>query len=169
MADLDFSMEPIILHREARHLHGGGENDSVFIRPAVAPYWNLTQTLCLSCTMVLIIALALIGNTMVLIVVARHRGMRTRTNMFLCNLATADLLCTAIDMPFSLATVIKGDWVFGETFCYINGFTMPLFFVASIHTLMYISVHKYISIIHPFSHILTKTRIWMMIGKLLLP
>ena len=130
------------------------------------PYWDIPTTIGLAVAMVIIILLGLVGNTMVIIVVARHHGMRTRTNMFLCNLAVADLLCTVICMPFSLGTVIHGDWIFGDIFCQINSFSMPLFFVASIHTLMYISIHKYISIIHPFSHVLGRGKIGLMIGKL---
>ena len=143
------------------------DNHTVTKQPTapIPPYWGLPTTVALSVVMVIIILLALVGNSMVIIVVARHHGMRTRTNMFLCNLAVADLLCAIICMPFSLGTVISGDWVFGDTFCQINGFSMPLFFVASIHTLMYISIHKYISIIHPFSHVLGKKKIGVMIGK----
>ncbi len=129
------------------------------------PYWNTTTTILLAVTIVLIMLLGLVGNTMVIIVVARHKGMRTRTNMFLCNLAVADLLCTIAVMPFSLGTVLNGEWIFGDIFCQINGFTMVVLFVTSIHTLMYISVHKYISIIHPFSHVLGPVKIKLMIGK----
>ena len=146
------------------------DNHTVTKEPTVLlpPYWDLPTTVALSVVMVIIILLALVGNSMVIIVVARHHGMRTRTNMFLFNLAVADLLCAVICIPFSLGTVISGDWVFGDTFCQINGFSMPLFFVASIHTLMYISIHKYISIIHPFSHVLGKKKIGVMIGKMFL-
>ena len=132
------------------------------------PYWDIPTRIALAIAMVIFILLGLVGNTMVIIVVARHHGMRTRTNMFLCNLAVADLLCTVICMPFSLGTVICGDWIFGDLFCQINAFSMPLFFVASIHTLMYISIHKYISIKHPFSHVLGRGKIGLMIGKLLI-
>ena len=134
----------------------------------VPPYWNVATTAILSTTMVVIMLGGLIGNSMVITVISRHRGMRTRTNMFLCNLAVADLLCSVVVMPFSLGTVLNGDWVFGDTFCQINGFTMVLFFAASIHTLMYISIHKYISIIHPFSHVLGRVKISLMIGKICL-
>ena len=130
----------------------------------MTPYWSLPVTIILSITMVIIMTVAIFGNVMVIMVIAKHRGMRTRTNMFLCNLAIADLLTAVILMPFSLITVIKGRWIFGQTFCQFNGFTMPLFFVASIHTLMYISLHKYITINRPFTRCMTRRRILLMIG-----
>ncbi len=136
-------------------------------RDAKPPYWSFPVTVALATFICIFMTLAILGNFLVILVIIRHRGMRTRTNMFLCNLAITDLLCALINMPVSLITVIKGQWVFGSptgVFCYFNGFTMPLFFVASIHTLMYISVHKYISITRPFSHIITYRRIFILIA-----
>ena len=131
------------------------------------PFWNLSMTIFLSFTMVMFMSCAIVGNILVLSVVFRHRGMRTRTNMFLCSLAIADLLCAVVDMPVALVTVISGDWIFGSytgAFCKFNGFTIAVSFVTSIHTLMYISIHKYISITRPFSRTLTHRRILMMIA-----
>lgn len=128
------------------------------------PYWGSVTTKLLAITMVIFMVCATFGNAMVILVISRHRGMRTRTNMFLCNLAIADFLTAVLLMPVALVTVIKGDWVFSEVFCQINGFTMPLFFVASIHTLMYISIHKYITITRPFSRSMTRRRILLMIA-----
>lgn len=101
--------------------------------------------------LVCIIVLAIGGNIMVILTILRHRGMRTRTNMFIVNLAVADILVAALDMPVSLITIAEGDWIFNKTLCKLNGFTMALFLICSIHTLMYISIHKYISITRPFS------------------
>ncbi|XP_076328087.1 octopamine receptor beta-1R-like [Tachypleus tridentatus] len=110
------------------------------------------------------IILSVLGNIMVIVTVVRHKGMRTRTNMFIVNLAVADMLTAVIDMPISLVTLIHGDWILGDFFCQLNGFTMALFFICSIHTLMYISIHKYISIAHPFRRVLTHQKVLLMIG-----
>ncbi|KAH6938565.1 hypothetical protein HPB50_010578 [Hyalomma asiaticum] len=99
-----------------------------------------------------IIVLAVLGNAMVVLTVLRHRGMRTRTNMFIVNLAIADILVALMDMPVSMATLLRGDWVVGLAFCQFNGFTMALLLMCSIHTLMYMSIHKYLSITRPFSY-----------------
>ncbi|GFN73776.1 melatonin-related receptor-like isoform x4 [Plakobranchus ocellatus] len=97
---------------------------------------------------------AVIGNLMVLAVIIRHRGMRTRTNLFLVNLAAADLLVGLLVMPFSITTMISHGWVFGDdtdVICQFNGWMNSFCLITSIHTLMYIGIHKYFSIVHPLS------------------
>lgn len=106
---------------------------------------------------------AIFGNLMVIAVVIRHRGMRTRTNMFLVNLAIADFLVGVLLAPFSLTTLIAKRWIFGDILCFINSFCNAAFFITSIHTLMYISIHKYLSITRPLTQ-LTKCKILIMIG-----
>ncbi|ELT89680.1 hypothetical protein CAPTEDRAFT_104279 [Capitella teleta] len=129
------------------------------------PYWTETESVILAVILGIIMFVAVIGNILVITVVAKNRGMRTRTNIFLCNLAVADLFCSLLDMPLSLVTIVKGDWIFSPTLCQLNGFAVPFFFVASIHTLMYIGIHKYISIRYPLGQVLTRRRVRMMIGS----
>ena len=112
--------------------------------------WSLPWRLFLTITLCLIIFCAIVGNVMVVMVIARHQGMRTRTNMFLCSLACADFLCAVLNMPVSLVTVITGRWIFSRTVCYINGFLSQLTFITSVHTLMYIAIHKVVSIKKPY-------------------
>jgi 7 transmembrane receptor (rhodopsin family) len=81
---------------------------------------------------------SVVGNGLVVATIARHRGMRTRTNLLLANLAAADILVGAIDMPFSFLALTKGSWVFGKPLCQFNAFTTGLALMASIHTLMFI-------------------------------
>ena len=139
-------------------------NSSVFLSEEEEEvYWEEAWRLFFAVSLSAILLGAVIGNIMVVMVMVKHRGMRTRTNMFLCSLACSDLLCALLNMPISLITVIHGRWVFGTTLCQINGFLTPFTFVTSIHTLMYIAVHKYISIKWPFSHVLTHFRILLMI------
>jgi hypothetical protein len=108
--------------------------------------WDFVFSVTLSVIMSIGAFLAVVGNSMVLTVVIRHRGMRTRTNLFLVNLAVADLLVGATVVPFAVTTLIEGRWIFGSetgTFCTINGWLNCFCLVASIHTLMYISIHKH--------------------------
>lgn len=117
------------------------------------------------CTLLAVaMVLAVGGNIMVILTIIQHKNMRTRTNMFIISLAVADILVAICDMPFSIITVIKSDWVFGDSFCEFNGVTMSLFMVASIQTLMFISIHKYVSITRPFSRFMTPRRIIGMIA-----
>ena len=114
--------------------------------------WNFAFSVILAALLSISAFLAVVGNSMVLTVVIRHRGMRTRTNLFLVNLAVADLLVGAAVMPLTITTLIEGRWIFGNgTFCTINGWLNCFCLVASIHTLMYISVHKHYSITQPMA------------------
>ncbi|XP_042213928.1 uncharacterized protein LOC121860695 isoform X2 [Homarus americanus] len=117
----------------------------------------------LSFFLVVSMVLALGGNVMVIITIVRHRGMRTRTNLLLANLAVADILVAVLDMPIALVTIINGNWVFDDVFCYFNGFAVGLGLMLSVHTLMWISIHKFISITRPFSRSVTPGKIVMMI------
>ncbi|XP_064456441.1 octopamine receptor beta-2R-like [Ornithodoros turicata] len=129
-----------------------------------AYYYGDTIVSIMAVLLVLFILCSIVGNVMVILTIFRHRGMRTRTNMFIVNLAVADILVAVLDMPVSLITLLKGDWILGYNFCEFNGFTMALLLMCSIHTLMYISVHKYISITRPFSRAMTKQRIIILIA-----
>jgi len=92
---------------------------------AQAPYWTTAWRVGLAATLAVIMAAAVVGNSLVVVVVLRNRGMRTRTNLFLCNLAVADLLCAAVDMPFSLITVASGRWIFNDVVCKVRCRSQP--------------------------------------------
>lgn len=62
--------------------------------------------------------------------------------MFLFNLAVIDFLISVSVMPLSLVTLLNGDFVFPDSVCEFNGFTIELFFIANIHTLMYMAVYR---------------------------
>ena len=96
------------------------------------------------------------GNLLVLLIIARFRRMRTRTNLLLANMSAIDLLTGLLAMPFSMITAFHGEnWKLGDTACQINGFLNALFIASSIHTLMYLSIHKYFSIRNVFKNTIT--------------
>ena len=64
-----------------------------------------------------IFLLSVIGNTLVILTLIRHKKMRTITNMYLLNLAIADLLVAVYCMPFSLVGMLMQDFVFGSFMC----------------------------------------------------
>ncbi|GAB1610596.1 hypothetical protein Ahia01_001345900, partial [Argonauta hians] len=134
-------------------------NDSMLKRP-----WDMPQTVILSLLFTLVMLCIVIGNFLVITVILKHDTMRTRTNLFLLNLAIVDFLVGIIMVPFSLITVISGRWVFGEHVCNVNGFMNALCYMTSCHTLMYISILKYFSITRPFSRFVTVHRIFLMMA-----
>ncbi|CAL1530942.1 unnamed protein product [Lymnaea stagnalis] len=117
--------------------------------------WSTEFAIILATINIISACCIIVGNCMVLLVIVRHRGMRTRTNLFLVNLAVADLFVGVFAMPFSIATLLKHEWIFGHRVCLFNGWMNSFCLITSIHTLMYISIHKYFSIARPLSNPLT--------------
>lgn len=91
--------------------------------------------------------LAIIGNIMTIVVILAKKKLRkSNTNLFLLNLAVADMLVGILVIPFSLITLIKEEWIFPSWFCDFNFCINCVCITTSIHTLMYIAVHKCICV-----------------------
>lgn len=106
----------------------------------------------------LTLVVGFLGNALVVGVVIFNRQMRTRTNIFLAQLAVTGIGVCLFCIPFMIVTIIKQTWVFGEPLCKFNGFAVPFWFASSIFTLMVISIHKYFSIVKPLRKIITQSR-----------
>ncbi|XP_049823502.1 somatostatin receptor type 2-like isoform X4 [Aethina tumida] len=98
----------------------------------------------------------LVGNTLVIYVVIRFSKMQTVSNMYIVNLAIADE-CFLIGLPFLIATIIRGSWIFGHIACKaymistsINQFTNSIF-------LCVMSADRYIAECHPISSLRWRT------------
>lgn len=71
----------------------------------------------------------LVGNLLVIAVVAKNAHMRNLTNIFFLNLAVGDFLVILICLPPSVITDIAGTWWFGETMCKIIPYVQVLTFL----------------------------------------
>ena len=69
-----------------------------------------------------VIVLAIVGNVLVMIVVARDKRMRTTTNYYIVNLAVADCLVTLSCSWVHLLDDLTPRWVLGAFFCKFNTF-----------------------------------------------
>ena len=103
------------------------------------------------------------GNALVVGVVLRNRQMRTRTNIFLTQLAITGMGVCLFCIPFMITALIKQSWVLGEPLCKVNAFVLPFWFSSSIFTLTVISIHKYFSIVKPLRIIITHDRTLLII------
>ena len=110
-----------------------------------------------------IIIAGFFGNFLVVGVVLRERLMRTRTNWFLVVLAIDHIGVVIFCAPFMLASTVKGEWIFGDAACKLNGFMNAFWFTSTIFTLTVISVHKYFSVVKPLRRIITRRRAILMI------
>lgn len=100
----------------------------------------------------------LIGNSLVVGVVISNRQMRTRTNLFLTQLAITGIGVCLFCIPFMIVAILKQGWVLDEPLCQFNGFVLPFWFASSIFTLTAISRHKYFSIVKPLRMIIIQRR-----------
>ena len=102
-----------------------------------------------------VIASNLVGNTMVILVVALHRRMKTPMNCLLANLALADFFVGLFLIPRTLLNDLythPGGWV-GDFLCKMltHACFTYLAAVASMLTLMFISWERYYAIMYPHS------------------
>ncbi|XP_022306190.2 galanin receptor type 1-like isoform X2 [Crassostrea virginica] len=98
--------------------------------------------------LVLIFLADVVGNSLVVTVILKNPSMRDpneTTNYFLLNLAVADLL-VALVIPFSIHSALRECWDLELYWCKINSFLVTLSLLTSIHTLVSISLHKFISV-----------------------
>ncbi|XP_061176035.1 thyrotropin-releasing hormone receptor-like [Saccostrea echinata] len=109
---------------------------------------------------------AVVGNTCMWIIVIRNKDLRTVTNSFLLTLASADLMVSVVNMPVTILTIFKGEWVFSDEACTALGFTNMLTLVTSVLSLCNISINRYIMVCRPtkFKTIYTKRNAAFMIA-----
>ncbi|XP_078542006.1 C-C chemokine receptor type 4-like [Lissotriton helveticus] len=94
----------------------------------------------------LLFALCLIGNGLVLYVLLKHENWKNITTIFVCNMATSDLVF-ALSLPF-WGVYHSSMWIFGDTVCKIVSSTFFIGFYSSIIFLTCIAVDRYLAVVH---------------------
>ncbi|XP_068673874.1 D(2) dopamine receptor-like [Montipora foliosa] len=108
-------------------------------------------------------AAALIGNVSLFLVVYENKNLRTNANIFILNLAAADILVSGVSMPVTAVTIIKQRWIFGHATCVVFGFFTILSFIASVMFLGMIAINRYFYIVKwkTYSHTFNKKKVWL--------
>ena len=96
---------------------------------------------------------AFFGNLSVCYAVYRNQRLRSLANMFVVALAVSDILMSTCCMPFSVATLMRGRWIFGESFCRFHGFGVFTFGLASLLTMGIIAVSRYLCVVKPSKYL----------------
>ncbi|XP_004469649.1 C-X-C chemokine receptor type 2 [Dasypus novemcinctus] len=94
----------------------------------------------------LVFLLSLLGNSLVMLVILYNRAGRSVTDVYLLNLAIADLLF-ALTLPIWVTSKVKG-WVFGTPLCKVVSLLKEVNFYSGILLLACISVDRYLAIVH---------------------
>uniref|UniRef100_F6V8I8 G-protein coupled receptors family 1 profile domain-containing protein n=1 Tax=Monodelphis domestica TaxID=13616 RepID=F6V8I8_MONDO len=106
------------------------------------------------------ICVSLLSNSMLLLVFRRKPPLLQVANRFILNLLIADLLQTAVVMPWVVAGSLPSFWPLSDHLCTAMVTLMHLFAYASINTIVLVSVDRYLSIIYPLSYPNKMTTLW---------
>ena len=90
---------------------------------------------------------ALFGNLLTCYAVHRNQALRTVPNVFVVALGVSDILMFICCMPFSVVTLFREEWIFGETFCRFLSFEVFTFGMTSINTVAIIAVSRYFRVV----------------------
>lgn len=99
-------------------------------------------------TIAFIIGLA--GNSVVVVIYAYYKKQRTKTDVYILNLAVADLLLL-FTLPFWAVNAVHG-WVLGEIMCKVTSALYTVNFVSGMQFLACISIDRYWAVTKAPSH-----------------
>ena len=98
-------------------------------------------------TLIIICVVAFFGNGSLFWIVIRKRELRTLLNLFVLNLAAADMLVSFVSMPVTAVSVITEGWVLSNTACVAFGFITMVSFISSVMSLSAIAISRYFYIV----------------------
>ena len=99
---------------------------------------------------------ALVGNSLVCLVIYRSRRLQSTTNYFVVSLACADLVYAIFVMPFLLANLLAGRWIGGVVLCKFVRYTQWVVPISMVTVLISICVDRFYTIIYPLSFKVTR-------------
>ncbi|KAM6951001.1 somatostatin receptor type 2 [Aplochiton taeniatus] len=93
-------------------------------------------------------AVGLCGNALVIYVILCYAKMKTVTNIYILNLAVADVLCM-MSLPFIAMQLALVHWPFGAVLCRVVMTADSLNQFTSIFCLTVMSIDRYLAVVHP--------------------
>ncbi|KAM8849154.1 chemokine XC receptor 1-like [Spinachia spinachia] len=103
----------------------------------------------------IVVILSLLGNVMVIVVLAKYENLKALTNAFMLNLAVSDLFFTAA-LPFWAFNHVHG-WTLGERACKMATFVFYVGFYSSGILLILMTAHRYVAVMNPLSNLVSTT------------
>ncbi|XP_078272580.1 putative G-protein coupled receptor 19 [Rhinoraja longicauda] len=108
--------------------------------------------------------IALIGNTLVCLVIHRSRRTQSTTNYFVVSMASADLLISVVSTPFVLLQFTTGRWFLGDVMCKLVRYVQYLTPGVQIYVLLSICVDRFYTIVYPLSFKVSREKAKKMIA-----
>ncbi|XP_070543876.1 QRFP-like peptide receptor [Ptychodera flava] len=171
---LEASCNDSTVFRANRHILCSNESD---LQPTDIPLNWLHSTVSPTVQYVAIavysvaIALSLSGNLTVIAVLSRSERSRSNLDIYLMNLAVADIAMAIFCMPFTFISVMLQEWIFGDFMCPTVNFIQQVSVLVSIFTLLVISVGRWRAVESPlrvrtkspsYRKLLTIAFIWLL-------
>ncbi|XP_032805654.1 neuropeptide Y receptor type 1-like [Petromyzon marinus] len=100
-------------------------------------------------TYCVLIALGLLGNSLLVLVILRHSELHNVTNILIVNLAFSDMLVGLVCLPLTIAYTLMDHWIFGEALCKGSPFLQCSAVSVSIFSLVLIAIERHQLIINP--------------------
>ncbi|XP_017326746.1 KISS1 receptor a [Ictalurus punctatus] len=123
----------------------------------------------------LIMLVGLVGNSLVIYVISKHRQMRTATNFYIANLAATDIIFLVCCVPFTATLYPLPGWIFGDFMCRFVAFLQQVTVQATCITLTamsgdrcYVTVYPLKSLRHRTSRVAMIVSVCIWIGSFIL-
>uniref|UniRef100_A0A0K0FUT0 Prolactin-releasing peptide receptor (inferred by orthology to a human protein) n=1 Tax=Strongyloides venezuelensis TaxID=75913 RepID=A0A0K0FUT0_STRVS len=104
----------------------------------------------------IIFVLGLIGNLYIIILTLKYKCLQSVQNLFILNLAVADIFLCLISIPITPYVNIYKEWIFGSPACLISGGIQGISIFVSTYSLCAISIDRYYRLIESPNIILKK-------------
>ncbi|XP_037122530.1 apelin receptor B [Syngnathus acus] len=132
------------------------DNDTMCDYSEWAPSYSVIPVLYM-----LIFILGLSGNGVVIFTVWQAQGKRRAADVYIGNLALADLTFVVTLPLWAVYTAMRYHWPFGVALCKISSYVVLLNMYASVFLLTCMSFDRYLAIVHSLSSTQLRTRGYM--------
>ncbi|KAK6112716.1 7 transmembrane receptor (rhodopsin family) protein [Brugia pahangi] len=112
----------------------------------------------------LIIIFGVLGNTLVILSVIRHKSLQSVRNLFIISLSVTDIIISIVSGTVTPITAFSKTWIFGELLCYFIPLIQGASLCFSSLTLTAIAIDRYILIIFPTKRPIQKRQAIKIIG-----
>ncbi|XP_016296317.1 somatostatin receptor type 2-like [Sinocyclocheilus anshuiensis] len=129
----------------------GNESDfglEIYPHNSTHPGFDQTSSAVITFVYFVVCAVGLCGNALVIYVILRYAKMKTVTNIYILNLAVADVLCM-LSLPFIAIQLSLLHWPFGSAICRVVLTVDSMNQFTSIFFLTVMSFDRYLAVVHP--------------------
>ncbi|XP_077958881.1 somatostatin receptor type 2 isoform X2 [Gasterosteus aculeatus] len=130
------------------YLQGNESDLDLNISKTREHHQDKTSSVVITLIYFIVCGVGLCGNALVIYVILRYAKMKTVTNIYILNLAVADVLCM-MSLPFIALQLALVHWPFGEVLCRVIMTVDSLNQFTSIFCLMVMSIDRYLAVVHP--------------------